>query len=529
MGKKMSDDVIDEVVSLYLAGWKMKDIAAKVGFSKDAVRRALKKRGVWKRGKVTKEVEEKIVDLYVNEGLSAYKVGEFVGVSAKTVYDVLKKYGIETRNNGVPDEVRGEIIRLYESGLSMDAIAEKFGIGHETVRSVLAKAGIKSRKRVLSDVEKAEIVRLYVEEGWSLEKIAKKFGITSGGVLYHLKSMGIDRRPQRLSKEMEEKIVELRRQGKSIRDIVLDLDVSTSVVRRVLGDYGVEDIAVSENRSDKIPIEVRKAIVEDYENGLSLKEIMKKYDVSISTIYRYVNNGVEDRPWLNRIYHFNEDYFEEIDSCDKAYFLGLLASDGWVDDEINYAISITLKYEDGYILREFVKHLGLDWYDVMKLRFNRASGFRKNAGYYWRLTIYSKKMIEDLMKYGLHTRKSYDLKPPENIPEEFLGDFWRGMLDGDGSVRIVKNNKGYSYLRVELAGTEAIVRGFGDFLDIGGHVRKIDGGVWVFMGSIGQVEDKFEKVFTKLYGSDCDLFLQRKFGRFVEFGINYVFGYCGLI
>lgn len=57
------------------------------------------------------------------------------------------------------------------------------------------------------------------------------------------------------------------------------------------------------------------------------------------------------------------------------------------------------------------------------------------------LSFRSKKMAEDLSKYGIVPNKTYVTKHLPNIPQSFLKDFLRGLIDGDGSI--YKTNKGY--------------------------------------------------------------------------------------
>ena len=68
-------------------------------------------------------------------------------------------------------------------------------------------------------------------------------------------------------------------------------------------------------------------IFEEYKNGTSCKELGKKYLTDPRTIRKILKTlGVVFRN--PRRYIFNESYFENINSKDKAYFLGLIMSDG---------------------------------------------------------------------------------------------------------------------------------------------------------------------------------------------------------
>ena len=63
------------------------------------------------------------------------------------------------------------------------------------------------------------------------------------------------------------------------------------------------------------------------------KDIALHFNVSTDVIRnRLHKNNVEFRTSseLNRQYYFNEEYFDVIDTKEKAYILGLLCADGWV-------------------------------------------------------------------------------------------------------------------------------------------------------------------------------------------------------
>ena len=51
-----------------------------------------------------------------------------------------------------------------------------------------------------------------------------------------------------------------------------------------------------------------------------------------------------------RIYTLNENYFEQIDTQEKAYFLGFLWADGC---NCNGVIHLVLQEKDKYILEKF--------------------------------------------------------------------------------------------------------------------------------------------------------------------------------
>ena len=133
------------------------------------------------------------------------------------------------------------------------------------------------------------------------------------------------------------------------------------------------------------------------------------------------------------MYQLNENYFETIDSREKAYFLGLLAADGCIHKSIpgkrNTRISLSLKIEDKYIIDSLAK--AIDFTGNVRITTIRKGQY---AGHqYGCLLFTSDKMAADLSKYSVTNSKSSTLIYP-TIPEEFDYDFIRGYFDGNGSV-----------------------------------------------------------------------------------------------
>ena len=129
------------------------------------------------------------------------------------------------------------------------------------------------------------------------------------------------------------------------------------------------------------------------ENNISVEETGKKFNCSRSTVLRALSrNNIKPRnKWVNsRKYNFDENYFSNIDSKDKAYFLGLIVADGSVR---NRKLDISLQEEDGYILKIFQSKIGHNG----KMTRIIKQGNYKLILY---LQIYSKIIFKDLKNLG---------------------------------------------------------------------------------------------------------------------------------
>lgn len=153
----------------------------------------------------------------------------------------------------------------------------------------------------------------------------------------------------------------------------------------------------------------------------------------------------------NKKYFYNDNFFEKIDSEEKAYFLGLLYADGYVNDNgYNNYVELTLQNEDEYILEKF----------LIAINSNRNISKIKNNKYS-RIIINSKKIVNDLNNLGCVNKKTHLLKFPQNIDDNYLHHMIRGYFDGDGSIW--KNNGSNMYL-MQFTGNIDFLIGIENFM-----------------------------------------------------------------
>ena len=165
----------------------------------------------------------------------------------------------------------------------------------------------------------------------------------------------------------------------------------------------------------------KSEIINQRKIGTTEKEISKKFDISLRQYYNLLKlNNIEQKSKVVK-YNFDEDYFESIDTEDKAYFLGFIVADGSVNS-ISNVIQITQKEPD--ILYEFKKYIKYEG-GLVKSR-NRDV---------FDIKISSSKMKSDLLKLGISPNKTMSVGYPL-IPENLQNHFMRGVFDGDGCISI---------------------------------------------------------------------------------------------
>ena len=179
-------------------------------------------------------------------------------------------------------------------------------------------------------------------------------------------------------------------------------------------------------------IDIDKNLVTERYNELkNLKKVAKSFGVSLRPIKRILkeNNFV----LTNRRYEVNHDYFESIDTEEKAYWLGFLFADGCVRrTKSGCQLVLKLSLKDEEHLKLFKVHINsehkINYYQSKTVSKKGTPSTSDNCV----IRINSNKLIEDLINQGCTPRKTFTIHKP-NIDEKFYKHFIRGYYDGDGN------------------------------------------------------------------------------------------------
>src|SRR3989344_228779 len=109
-----------------------------------------------------------------------------------------------------------------------------------------------------------------------------------------------------------------------------------------------------------------------------------------------------------------------------AYIIGVIATDGNLSSDLRHLVITSKDYE---MVMNCKKYLGL----TNKIT-RTARGGSKDRKYYM-LQFGDKNFFEFLLKLGLTPRKSKTMSGLK-IPNKYFVDFFRGCIDGDGSISI---------------------------------------------------------------------------------------------
>ena len=128
-------------------------------------------------------------------------------------------------------------------------------------------------------------------------------------------------------------------------------------------------------------------------------------------------------------YNFNQNYFREIDSPEKAYMLGLIYSDGCIypDKNTNSKYIIFGQVEEN---KDLVKLFN----DTLDSEYPIHTKLQSNNKIYYYVELNSTICYNDLLKLGVTPNKSLTLQFPSFLKEELIPSFILGCFDGDGCV-----------------------------------------------------------------------------------------------
>jgi hypothetical protein len=172
-------------------------------------------------------------------------------------------------------------------------------------------------------------------------------------------------------------------------------------------------------------------VINDYKNGKSLRQIEKDYNVTRQSVAKFLEQkGIKTTKGNHyRKYTHNYDFFENIDTEEKAYWLGFMFADGYIIDYSNKygedKFGITLHGDDIKTLEDFKKAINST---------NPITDVSSNGRFLMRIVMSSQKTVDDLISHGCFKQKSLILKPPIGVPENLIHHFIRGFFDGDGSI-----------------------------------------------------------------------------------------------
>lgn len=224
----------------------------------------------------------------------------------------------------------------------------------------------------------------------------------------------------------------------SMRKIAKKFNVSKQTISRFLKRNNIK------NKSPFVLTEEEQIeIIKLYNEKNTLEKLSNQFNVSIQAILNVLKrNNIDTRS--NRQYELDEHFFDNIDTKEKSYALGLFYSKGW-----NKGGEICLN------LTEKDKDLLIDIKNICKsnrpLRFVKKKNTIYSRNNLYVLELCSKVLCEQAERLGF-TKSKHNLVFPKKLKPKLHVDFIRGFFDGKGTMFLTNGKKNKKILGWSLIG-----------------------------------------------------------------------------
>ena len=200
-------------------------------------------------------------------------------------------------------------------------------------------------------------------------------------------------------------------------------------------------------RGKKLLLDEKELVSLYLTKNLDQRQLGERYGCSQSSVGRILKRHKVAGFFKHmRKYNVDETFFDIIDTEEKAYWLGFLCADGYINTGRGF-VTLTLSTRDREHLNSYKKALKYEG-----VIYDEVSKYCRST-----IRISSRPLSKSLSDKGVVQAKSLILKPPtQYVPKDLLRHFWRGMVDGDGYI-------GHKKGVLELIGTEDVVRAFKEF------------------------------------------------------------------
>ena len=242
----------------------------------------------------------------------------------------------------------------------------------------------------------------------------------------------------------------------------------------------------------KHSILLKEKAIELYLSGKKMKEVAAELEIHEATVQRWMSKEKVSRHRGPLSLIGKEDFFDVIDTEEKAYWLGFIMADGCVNIyNGQYCLKIHIAAKDSEIIDNF----------LLAIESKNKPYYRTdiNGNQTYAISLSSKHMVESLISLGVVPNKTGKECLP-NLSGELTRHFVRGFFDGDGITDISQRRSGFvssrlmlEQLQTELGTNQTI------FENNGAHY---------YLGGLA-----FSRWLYHYIYSDCTIYLKRKRDR----------------
>jgi hypothetical protein len=282
--------------------------------------------------------------------------------------------------------------------------------------------------------------------------------------------------------------------------------------------YKVECIEKKNYKKYIFTEEQKDLVVKLYNELGSSVDVGKLFNVGHKVVTKVLEEkGIKRTAAKKRQYKINECYFDEIDTPNKAYILGFLYADG-CNCMSKGTITMSLEEGDRDVL-ERIRHEIDSERPLEFLDYSNKHDFGYTYHNQYRLLLFSSHMCQSLQSHGMVPNKSLVLKFP-TLDEKLVPHFIRGYFDGDGCV--CQGKRETNFLATITSTNDFCIK----LKEIVEHVIGINcyiydasnhNGITKVFTTSGRLQ---VKSFLDWIYKDADMFLERKYNRYIQYFYN---------
>lgn len=385
----------------------------------------------------------------INRLGTAQDVAKENGWGNTTVARWVKRLEVQYPKNFIKENKDYQDIEWLKSKLeecgSGAAISRKYKYSKTTINNWLNKYNLISGNPMRTKKAQSEAESTYKDKYWLEEKmkecktaknVANKYGYSETTIQRWTNHFGMSSRTTNSDSAIYKNKEWLKVQfsnGRTIQEVAEQCGVSRSTIQSQISQYEIDTKKLQSIALH--PYKNKEWLKEKVEIHGSGNKISKIHNLPTTSVNRYIKkynlipNDIKHPITLK----LDEDFFEDIDTEEKAYWLGFMMADGYVyrkqtKTKDSYMVGIKLQKKDEIIIQKFKKTLKTN------ARIKKVNSKRGEKTYEAReISFYSEKMAFDLMKNGVIPRKTGKETIPKNLKKRLLSHFVRGYFDGDGS------------------------------------------------------------------------------------------------
>lgn len=358
----------------------------------------------------------------------------------------------------------------------------------------------------------------YLNSNITVKDLAEKYNLSASALRGQIRKRGI-KRMHNQGKEIEyarsikDKLIKDYVPGEtSIKSLAEKYNVNCySTVSKVLGENGIKII--------KPKLVPRNTIIEAAkyysDNQISIINCAKKFKIGKNTLYNYLkeNNSIKNDKNYQKDITYDKNFFDSIDSEEKAYWLGFIMADGYtkLDKNNNPAqTTIEISKKDINLLDAFKKSIKSNYIIRERSRTTVTGKISEVCS----ITISSHHLTKQLVSYGVVPNKTYIGFINEEIfgdNEELIFHYLRGYSDGDGTINKNKGNYVFKLVIRSKSILNTITNWIKKYCNIDPKIT-----IWenTYRLSIQNKKDYF--IFLEKLYKNANIYLDRKYQNYLS-------------